>query len=89
MSASPCKLLVVSYKGKAIEETLGQRIRRLRKAQDVTMEAFARQVGVSYVSVSEWERGQATPNLESLYKIADALGITVGELVDKNGSEAA
>jgi DNA-binding transcriptional regulator YiaG len=44
-------------------ETMGERIRQLRKARGLTQEAFARRVGVTKSAVSQWEDG-STKNLK-------------------------
>jgi len=44
-------------------ETMGERIRQLRKARGFTQEAFAKRVGVTKSAVSQWEDG-STKNLK-------------------------
>lgn len=44
-------------------ETMGDRIRQLRKARGLTQDAFAKQVGVTKSAVSQWEDG-STKNLK-------------------------
>src|SRR5689334_18093764 len=44
-------------------ETMGDRIRQLRKARGLTQEAFAELVGVTKSAVSQWEDG-STKNLK-------------------------
>ncbi len=38
------------------------RIHKLREALDLTQEAFARELGVSFTTVSRWENGHGTPS---------------------------
>lgn len=44
-------------------ETMGDRIRQLRKARNLTQEQFAKAVGVTKSAVSQWEDG-STKNLK-------------------------
>jgi transcriptional regulator with XRE-family HTH domain len=61
---------------------LGVRIRRLRKAKGYeSIEAFARDLGYSWITVSRYERGKSTPDLTRLHHIADVLGVSIAELV--------
>ncbi len=38
------------------------RIHKLREALELTQEAFARELGVSFTTVSRWENGHGTPS---------------------------
>jgi len=66
-----------------IGSQLGQRIRVLREALSFTQEELAKKasIGVSYLSMIE--RGQRMPHLETLVRIAAALGISLSELFIK------
>jgi transcriptional regulator with XRE-family HTH domain len=46
-----------------VMETMGDRIRQLRKARNLTQEQFAKAVGVTKSAVSQWEDG-STKNLK-------------------------
>jgi transcriptional regulator with XRE-family HTH domain len=59
---------------------LGQRLRRLRRAQDRTLKEIAQKVGYSEAYLSQVETGRASPSLASLKKIADGYGIPVVDL---------
>jgi transcriptional regulator with XRE-family HTH domain len=58
---------------------LGERIRRLRSDRRLSVRAFAAQTGFSPSFISQLENGQVAPSLGSLHKIAEALGVTLGE----------
>ena len=60
---------------------IGENIRNFRKKNDLTQEAFADRLGVTYQSVSRWENGATYPDLELLPAIAEALSVTVDELL--------
>ena len=61
--------------------TIGENIRNFRKKHDLTQEAFADRLGVTYQSVSRWENGTTYPDLELLPAIAAELSVTVDELL--------
>jgi transcriptional regulator with XRE-family HTH domain len=56
-------------------------IRTLRLQKGLTIEKFARVCGLSYAPVSRIETNLIKPNLETLDKIAEGLGITTFNLV--------
>ena len=60
-------------------KVIGDHIRRLRIKRHLYLRAFAVQTGFSPSFISQLENGQVSPSLGSLQKIADALGVTLGE----------
>jgi quercetin dioxygenase-like cupin family protein len=58
---------------------IGDEIRRLRLRRHVSLRAFAVKTGFSPSFISQLENGQVSPSLGSLQKIADSLGVTLGE----------
>ncbi|MBR3553963.1 MAG: helix-turn-helix transcriptional regulator [Clostridia bacterium] len=64
-------------------------IRRLRKQRDLTQEALAEFLGVSFQAVSKWERGESCPDIALLPTIAAFFSVSVDELlgVDKAKAE--
>jgi transcriptional regulator with XRE-family HTH domain len=66
--------------GKAIEpQVIGEHIRRLRLKRHVSVRSFAAQTGFSPSFISQLENGQVSPSLGSMQKIAETLGVTLGE----------
>lgn len=59
------------------------RIKVLRWQHQLTMEQLAKKVGVSRVSVWNWEHGTCLPNAARLLQLADVLGVPVEELYEK------
>ena len=53
----------------------GRTIRRTRKTKGWTLKDLAKKAGVSYVQVSYIERGRRGTSLETLTRIARALGL--------------
>lgn len=63
------------------EETLGKKIRKRRRAIDMTLQQVADRVGLSIGFLSQIERGASTPSLASLCNIAEALGTSIDAFV--------
>jgi len=61
---------------------LGQRIKQLRAALQLTQEELAFKVGVDRSYMGFVERGEKNPTLLTMIKIAKALKISVKELFD-------
>lgn len=64
-------------------EVLCTRVTELRKNSKLTLDQLATASGVSRSMLSQIERGQANPTLAVTFRIAQAFGITIGELVDQ------
>src|SRR3954454_24966124 len=62
--------------------TLGRRIRHLRTARGLTLDALGRQVGVTPSLLSLFENGRREPRLTLLRSLATALDVTVADLLD-------
>lgn len=60
---------------------IGKRIAELRKKRDMTQFELADRLGISYQAVSNWERGEATPDAERIIVLAAALGISTDTLL--------
>lgn len=63
------------------EKTLGQRIRRLRKARRFTLVHFASVLGVSKPTLLRWETDTVLPRRKTLIRIATSLGVSEMELL--------
>jgi transcriptional regulator with XRE-family HTH domain len=59
----------------------GERVRQLRKARALTLDAVSEASGLSRAAVSKIERGEMSPTYESLLKIALGLGTDVSLLI--------
>jgi transcriptional regulator with XRE-family HTH domain len=70
-----------------IKKKLGVRISQLRMKAGMTQAKLAEGSDLSVDSISRIERGDRAPSLESLEKIAEALGIDPGELLNFKGKE--
>lgn len=68
--------------------TIGQRIREARIKAGLTQAELAEKLGISYVGVSQWERDIRNPKIETVRKIADALGMKLSELMGMAAPES-
>lgn len=60
---------------------LGERIRTLRKKKRLTQQQIAEQVDIETSNISHIERGASKVSLNTLVKIANALGVSLDDLV--------
>lgn len=65
---------------------MGNRIRKLRLAQNMTQSQLASRLAVQYQTVSKWETGITTPDASMLPKLADIFGVSIDELFGKRRS---
>ncbi|MBE6871761.1 MAG: helix-turn-helix transcriptional regulator [Ruminococcaceae bacterium] len=60
---------------------LCERIYELRRKSGLSQEQLAERVGVSRQSISKWESGVSTPELDKLIALSECFGVTLDELV--------
>ncbi|MDI6641519.1 MAG: helix-turn-helix transcriptional regulator [Elusimicrobiota bacterium] len=65
---------------KKIFETIGQQIRNKRKAKSLTLEDLAEKCGREWSYISQIERGKSIPSIETLFRICNALEISLTDL---------
>lgn len=70
-------------------ETLGERIKRLRRERGFSMVHFASCIGVSKPTLWKWEKGAVFPRQHTIQALADALGVTEMELIYGSNRPAA
>ena len=68
---------------------LCRRVTELRKKNKLTLEQLATISGVSRSMLSQIERGQANPTLAVTFRIANAFGMGIGELVEQARNSSA
>jgi len=71
-----------------ISRHLGQRLRQLRAERGWSLETLAGSSGVSRSMLSQIEREQANPTLAVTLRIAQAFGMSLGELVEEPGASS-
>ena len=63
-------------------EKTGKLIQEMRKEKELTQMSLAEKLGVTDRAVSKWERGKSFPDVSVLRPLAEALGMSVSELLD-------
>lgn len=66
--------------GTSIRKKLGERIKELRKAARITQEELGEKARLSYKYIGELERGRVNVSIDSIERIAAALGVGIGDL---------
>lgn len=64
-----------------LEVRFGAKLRQIRKENDVSQEALAEKAGLTRSYIGRIDRGMINVSLATLYKLADALEVTPGELL--------
>ena len=73
------------------KETLaafGPILRRLRRERELTQERLSELVGVASPYICMLESGRKCPNLDMLFRLAEALDVRPGAIVDAMQAEA-
>lgn len=79
-------ILETDFKSEQEIDTLGRRIRQLRKMQERTLDSLAQEVGLTKGYLSKVETGRQTPPLGTLSKLAKALGTDLAGLVENEAA---
>ena len=66
----------------ALTRHIGGRIRHFRQAQHMTLQQLADLIHKSRATVSKYESGDITVDVETLYDISHALGVDLSQLTD-------
>lgn len=75
------------YQRDAVSVNIGERLRELREARKISMRALARDSGLSANALSTIERGKVSPSVSTLYKLADALGVSITAFFGAEGEK--
>ena len=65
-----------------VRQRLARNLRKLRQAKGLSQEAFADEAGLHRTYISDLERGSRNPTITVVDKIARALAVRPGELLD-------
>lgn len=63
---------------------LGKKIAELRKKNNLSQEELAEKVGVARQTISKWETGDTTPDINQVKVISKIFNISIDELVDND-----
>lgn len=68
---------------------LGTKLADLRKRHGFSQEALAEKMGVSRQAISKWERGESSPDTDTLIELAKLYEVSLDELVGHKQTSAA
>jgi len=63
-----------------IKHRFGDKLREIRERKGITLKSVADAIGVSESLVSQIERNRVSPSIDTLFAVADALGIDIDYL---------
>lgn len=69
----------------SLSRLIGANIRKYRIQKDVSQEHLALESSIHPAYISKLERGEKCPTIDTLYRLAKALGIPVYKLIDIDG----
>ena len=61
---------------------IGENIKNLRKRKEITQEELAEYLGISFQSISKWERGEGFPDITMLPDLADFFDVSIDDLIN-------
>lgn len=63
-----------------IVRRFGEKLRELRKAKNLSQEALSKEAGLDRTYVGKIERGEKSPSLHTIEKLANILDVEISEL---------
>jgi transcriptional regulator with XRE-family HTH domain len=64
----------------------GVRLTRYRERQKLSITQLASRIGIDYMQISRYERGQSLPSLDTAMRLAKVLEVSLDELVTGTGA---
>ena len=68
--------------------TFGKRIRSIRTGKNISQEKLAELCGLHPTYIGQIERGEKSPTIDSIYKIAEGFGMSMEELFANIGKSS-
>lgn len=65
-----------------MENTFGKNLKAIRQEVGLSQTQLAQMVGVSFKTISHWEKGYSEPTLEILCKLKSVLKVNYEDLLD-------
>lgn len=56
-------------------------LKEIRKKKNLSTEAVGRQIGVSHVTVMNWENGKSEPGASAVMSLASVYGVSTEEIL--------
>ena len=67
-----------------LKEIISKNLRKYRKEAKLSQTALARQLGISPSSVSNWEQGLNSIDIDTLFKVCKILNVPISSMVDQD-----
>ncbi len=74
--------------GERMSQTIGEKIREIRKARGLTQKELGEKAGIAEPTIRRYELGKLNPKIETVKKIADALGVDAAYLYSESVGDA-
>lgn len=68
------------------KKELGTAMKSAREFVGMSRVQFSKKTGIKSTTLDHWESGNTTPNLHQAFLFADAVGLTVEDLVEAAGA---
>ena len=69
---------------KVNQEKIGDFIKKIRKDNNLSQQAFAKKLGVSFQAVSKWENYKNLPDITTLQEIKKQFNVDIDEILEGN-----
>lgn len=77
-------MAITNDKAKAIAETLGANLKKIRTLKGCTRQELAAALGLDVSQIALYEKGNSLPPLDRVFALADFLGVSIIDLTGKN-----
>ena len=67
--------------------TIGEAMKKARLQKGYTRSMLSQKSNISHQNIFQWESGKAYPNIINLIPVADALNVSLDELVGRSNNE--
>ena len=61
----------------------GEYLKNLRNGKGISQDALGEALGISRQSVSKWEQGNSTPDIDNIGKLAEFYGVSIDSRLTK------
>lgn len=61
--------------------SFSENLKKFRTQKGLSQQKLAELVGVSQTAIYNWEKGERTPKMDAITKIADVLGVKLNDLI--------
>jgi integrase len=68
-------------------ERLSQILSRKKSLEKISASDVARKMGIERQLISDWKNGRSEPNIETIHRLADALGVFPAELLGEKAPQ--